>query len=102
MGSLFDAFSHNAMLLGSNALSRTILALYAFRGSAINFVQGGTINIATKCTLYGFQIGLVAVRSELDAVGGPVLSRRTNSTGRTSEGGFGSPWIMASRRLAAI
>ena len=56
----------DAMLLGSDALSRAIFALGAIRGSAVNLMKDGIVHIAAECTLYGLQIGFVAICGELD------------------------------------
>lgn len=59
----------NAMLLGSDALSRAVLALGAVRRNPVNFVQDCIVNIAAKCAFYGLKLGFMAIAGKLDAIG---------------------------------
>ena len=59
----------DTVLLGSDSISRAILALGAIRRGTVNLVQDGVVNIASKCAFNGLKIGLMAVTGKLDAIG---------------------------------
>ncbi len=61
-------FTFNSPLLNSYTFRRAVAAFCGFMRGPVNFVEDGVIYIATKSAFNRFQIGLVTIRSQLDAV----------------------------------